>query len=651
MSRMRRRILILLVIASIAAAVYYYSTRQPSSLTLTGIVTTNDVIVSSQIAGQVRQLMVKEGDQVKADQLAAVIAPDELKADTAYYEQNAAGLSSQVRESEAALRLQQRQTTDQIQQAQATLAATQSQLQAARADLENARLIFTRTERLAQQAIASTQELDASRTSRDAAQARVDALGRQVEAQQSAVSLARANAEQIAARRSGVEASQHMQAAAAAQRTKADVRLRYTDIHAPIDGIVDTRAARAGEYVTPGQPIFTLIDPNDLWVRVDVEEIVHRSRTDRRHADRPAALWRRAQGDGLLSRRGRRVRHAAGRQPDQARHQDVRNPPPRRQRRSAPCRGHDGLRFPAAEMTTAAIDVNGIVKQFGSLHGRQRRLVRGRARRDLRLARSERRGQVHADPHADDTAAADARIGARQRLRCRLAGRRRPAIDRRHSAGADERPGTERRGEPDHLREAVRRAARASRRQLIDELLAAVELTEWRPAPVKNLSGGMRRRVEIARGLVHEPRIFFLDEPTTGLDPVSRVAVWEMLRAIKARRDLTVLLTTHYMDEADKLCDRIAIVDHGELKALDTPSRLKMSVPGKNVLEVSFANAPAGWTERLRTLPFVEGVTGDGVVMRLQTANGPETTTRGARRGVGGRHHGRLACRPEHHAR
>src|SRR5437762_12433101 len=113
---------------------------------------------------------------------------------------------------------------------------------------------------------------------------------------------------------------------------------------------------------------------------------------------------------------------------------------------------------------------------------------------------------------------------------------------------------------------------RARREQLIDELLEAVELTQWRAAQVKKLSGGMRRRVEIARGLVHEPRIFFLDEPTTGLDPVSRVAVWEMLRKIKSERDLTVLLTTHYMDEADKLCDRIAIVDHGELKALDSRS-------------------------------------------------------------------------------
>ncbi len=121
---------------------------------------------------------------------------------------------------------------------------------------------------------------------------------------------------------------------------------------------------------------------------------------------------------------------------------------------------------------------------------------------------------------------------------------------------------------------------RETRTRLIAELLEAVELTQWADKPVKNLSGGMRRRVEIARGLVHEPRVFFLDEPTTGLDPVSRTAVWEMLRKIKSQRDLTVLITTHYMDEADKLCDRIAIVDHGKLVALDTPARLKASIPG-----------------------------------------------------------------------
>ena len=121
---------------------------------------------------------------------------------------------------------------------------------------------------------------------------------------------------------------------------------------------------------------------------------------------------------------------------------------------------------------------------------------------------------------------------------------------------------------------------RARRNRLIAELIAAVELTQWADKPVKNLSGGMRRRVEIARGLVHEPKVFFLDEPTTGLDPVSRTGAWTMLQKIKSERDLTVLLTTHYMDEADKLCDRIAIVDHGKLVALDTPAALKASIPG-----------------------------------------------------------------------
>jgi ABC-2 type transport system ATP-binding protein len=167
---------------------------------------------------------------------------------------------------------------------------------------------------------------------------------------------------------------------------------------------------------------------------------------------------------------------------------------------------------------------------------------------------------------------------------------------------------------------------RAKRNALIGELLEAVELTQWRDAPVKNLSGGMRRRVEIARGLVHEPRIFFLDEPTTGLDPVSRVAVWEMLQKIKSQRDLTVLLTTHYMDEADKLCDRIAIVDHGELKALDSPLKLKTSIPGKNVLEAAFSAVPAGWAERLRQLPHADHVTNDDRIFRISSENGPATT-------------------------
>ena len=166
------------------------------------------------------------------------------------------------------------------------------------------------------------------------------------------------------------------------------------------------------------------------------------------------------------------------------------------------------------------------------------------------------------------------------------------------------------------------------RKAAIDELLELVDLSRWRGAQTKTLSGGMRRRLEIARGLVHSPRIFFLDEPTTGLDPVSRVAVWEMLGNIKKSRQLTILITTHYMDEADRLCDRIAIVDHGRLVALDTPPALKASVPGSNVIEAQFEHAPAEWEQRLQKLTDVTSVQHEGAGMyRVLTGDGSRTTT------------------------
>jgi ABC-2 type transport system ATP-binding protein len=169
---------------------------------------------------------------------------------------------------------------------------------------------------------------------------------------------------------------------------------------------------------------------------------------------------------------------------------------------------------------------------------------------------------------------------------------------------------------------------KAVREQNIQELLEAVDLVKWRGAPTKTLSGGMRRRLEIARGLVHNPRIFFLDEPTTGLDPVSRVAVWEMLNRLKGSHHLTMLITTHYMDEADRLCDRIAIVDHGNLVALDAPMALKASVPGNNVVEVAFAQDSAEWPSRLRQLDGVTAVESQSAGMyRVTTSDGSLTTT------------------------
>jgi ABC-2 type transport system ATP-binding protein len=167
---------------------------------------------------------------------------------------------------------------------------------------------------------------------------------------------------------------------------------------------------------------------------------------------------------------------------------------------------------------------------------------------------------------------------------------------------------------------------RERRMKVIHDLLDAVELGPWGNKPVKNLSGGMRRRLEIARGLVHQPKVFFLDEPTTGLDPVSRVTVWEMLERLKKERDLTILLTTHYMDEADNLCERIAIVDHGKLVALDTPFKLKTSIPGSNILEVSFSSIPEDWLATLKALPEVEEVTTQDHVYRILSDNGSRTT-------------------------
>ena len=124
---------------------------------------------------------------------------------------------------------------------------------------------------------------------------------------------------------------------------------------------------------------------------------------------------------------------------------------------------------------------------------------------------------------------------------------------------------------------------------------------------------------------MHSPKILFLDEPTTGLDPVSRTAVWEMINKLKESTSLTILLTTHYMDEADKLCDRIAIVDHGQLVALDTPTKLKDSVPGTDIVEAEFDNAPPDWLASLEKLSGAVGVSEHDGVMHISSHTGPIT--------------------------
>lgn len=269
----RRRLPLLIALAAALGGVFAYAAlHRPSELVLTGIVTTDDVIVSPEVQGRLEELLVTEGDAVTPGQLLARIHPREWKADVAYYADSERQSAAQVAEAAAALRYQDAQTGNQTRQAEASLAAAQAQVVQGEADLENARLTFERVASLYKTGIESAQAYDQSRTALDAARAHVAALRKQQQAAAAAVAVARENADQVAGRRAALEASQHQLAAMGAQKEKAEVHLDHTEIHAPIAGIVDVRTARRGEVVAPGRGILTLIDPDDLWVRADVEE-------------------------------------------------------------------------------------------------------------------------------------------------------------------------------------------------------------------------------------------------------------------------------------------------------------------------------------------------------------------------------------------
>jgi ABC-2 type transport system ATP-binding protein len=137
-----------------------------------------------------------------------------------------------------------------------------------------------------------------------------------------------------------------------------------------------------------------------------------------------------------------------------------------------------------------------------------------------------------------------------------------------------------------------------------DETLERFRLADRANADVAELSGGMAQRLMVARAILHRPRILFLDEPTAGLDPQSRLALWEILGELHDAGE-TILLTTHYMEEADKLCDRVAIMDHGHLLALDTPANLKRSIDADTQVKVTADSDLAGLAKHLGTLPGV----------------------------------------------
>jgi ABC-2 type transport system ATP-binding protein len=146
---------------------------------------------------------------------------------------------------------------------------------------------------------------------------------------------------------------------------------------------------------------------------------------------------------------------------------------------------------------------------------------------------------------------------------------------------------------------------RATRRRRIGEVLALVDLADKAATLVEKYSGGMKRRLEIARGLIHEPKVLFLDEPTLGLDAQTRRNIWDYIKRLNRDRGVTIILTTHYMEEADFLCGRVAIMDHGQFAALDTPARLK-DVLGGDIVSMELEGPSEAFLKALNGLDWVQ---------------------------------------------
>jgi len=158
---------------------------------------------------------------------------------------------------------------------------------------------------------------------------------------------------------------------------------------------------------------------------------------------------------------------------------------------------------------------------------------------------------------------------------------------------------------------------RSIRKQRISEVLDLVGLADRQHDQVKTYSGGMRRRLEIARGLLHKPKVMFLDEPTLGLDPNSREIMWKYIQVLVREEKVTIILTTHYMEEADMLCDRIGIIDKGKIIALDTPAKLKAMLGGGIIkLKTRDVSVNGGIEGKLKKFSFVRKIeyNGDGLV-------------------------------------
>jgi HlyD family secretion protein len=269
----RNRFLILLAIIFLGAGVYYhFSTNRTKDLELIGTVDANQVMVGAQMSGRIEKLLVEEGTQVKAGDVIALLDSAELQAEERAATATISSLRSKVSETRATERLTRGETSSGIANAQARLQATRSQLKQAEADLQRIRTDNDRIVALSQSGVASQQERDRSEATLRAQQAAVQAVRDQVHAAEADLNTAIARIHQARAAQSTVAATRAQVANAGAQRAQAQVRLGYTRVLAPVSGTISVRAAREGEVVSAGQPIVTIVDLSDTWVRAAVPE-------------------------------------------------------------------------------------------------------------------------------------------------------------------------------------------------------------------------------------------------------------------------------------------------------------------------------------------------------------------------------------------
>ena len=269
----RNKIFVLLgVLAVIAFAYYWISTPSNRDLVLIGTVDANQVIVSPQTAGRISKLLVDEGTPVKQGDLIAIIDPAELEAQARAAAALIDSLRSQVSASQATEQATTGSTTSSVANAQAKLESTRAQLVQAEATLQRTESDSRRTIELAKQGVASDQDRVQAESNLRAQQAVLSSLQKQVEAAQADLNMALANTHQAHAAQSTVASTRAQLANAEAQLKEAEVRLGYTKVYAQVTGTVSVRAAREGEVLTAGQPIVTIVDFGDTWVRAAIPE-------------------------------------------------------------------------------------------------------------------------------------------------------------------------------------------------------------------------------------------------------------------------------------------------------------------------------------------------------------------------------------------